>query len=104
MNLAVLDRRSTDTIERPRSGVVEDWMDVEASAFEARRDIGHAYAATTRQRDPLPRLYAADRRLIRLEQFARQRAGEAEGISYIAPNQTSLWDGCVDGVDGERGA
>jgi len=68
-------------------------MDVQATTFEARRDIGRAYADVKRQRDPLPRLFAADQRLLRLSAFARRRAGEAEGLLFISPGQRPLWDG-----------
>jgi len=96
--------RSQEVITLPRSGVIESWMDAHVGAYEARRAIGRAYVDVTRARDPIPNLIDADQRLIRLTEFARRKAGEASGISYIAPGQSALWDGCLEGDDSERGA
>lgn len=100
MTVAV-DRRSHDLVSIPRSGLSESWMDVRASAFEARRELGRALVDNRAGRSPMPRLFRADQRLIRLEQYARQRAAESEGITFIAPadpNQLELplADGCFD--------
>ena len=104
---AVLGRlQPREVIELSRSSVAESWVDVQAAAFEARRDLGRAYADVKRRRDPLTSLFAADQRLLRLSDFAHRRAGEAEGLSFIAKGQISLFDGCLDGEDGpsRRGA
>ena len=100
MTVAV-DRRSHDLVSIPRSGLSESWMDVRASAFEARRDLGQALVDQRAGRSPMPRLFRADQRLIHLEQLARQRAAEAEGITFIDladPNQLELPlpDSCFD--------
>jgi len=93
-----LDRRSHDLITMPRSTLEGDWMDVQAEAFEVRRELGRALQDKIADRDPWPRLGAADRRLIRLHDRARQRAAEAAGITFISPGQTELplADGCFD--------
>ena len=98
------DGRSRDLLTLPRAAVEEQWLDVQAAAWEARRDIGRAFQASRAGRSPVARLVAADGRLLRLQNQARQRAAEAAGITFISPDQTSLWDGCLDGADGERGA
>ncbi len=99
MTLA-LDRRSHDLVSIPRSGLSESWMDVRASAFEARRELGQALVDQRSGRSPMPRLFRADQRLIRIEQYARQKAAEAEGITFIDladPNQLPLFvDSCLD--------
>lgn len=86
--------RGQEALEAP-------WMDMHALAFEARRDLGKAYQADRRGGDPIPHLYRADQRLIRISEYARRRDAEASGITYIDANQTSLWDGC--GPDGRAG-
>jgi hypothetical protein len=96
-----LDRRSHDLVSVPRSGLSESWMDVRASAFEARRELGQALVDQRRGRSPMPRVFRADQRLIRIEEFARRKAAEAEGITFIAvadPNQMELPlpDSCFD--------
>jgi hypothetical protein len=97
--LAVVDRRSTDLITLPRAGVEEQWMDVQAETFEVRRELGRALQDKIANRDPWPHIGAADRRLIRLQDRARQQAAEAAGITFIAPGQTELplADSCFDG-------
>ena len=97
MTVATLDRRVHAVIELPRHRVAEDWMDVGALAFETRRDVAAAWK--TRRLEPL---YAADAKLVRLSEFARRRAGEAEGIDYITPGQELLpfADGCLPEDDG----
>ena len=95
--LARLDQRGTDLVTVPRATLENSWLDVQASAWEARRDIGSAYQASRAGKSPTPRLVAPDRRLMRLTEFARRQAGEAAGISYISPNQMPLFDGCLDG-------
>jgi hypothetical protein len=102
-----LDRRSHDLVSIPRSGLSESWMDVRASALEARRELGKALVDHRRGQSPMPGVFRADRRLIRLEQYARQRAAEAEGITFLEPldpNQLELplGDGCF-GPDGRAG-
>jgi hypothetical protein len=96
--LARVDRRARDLITVPRAALEESFLDVQALTFEARRELAKAYVAEKRGADPLPYLYAADRRLIRLHDRARQRAAEAAGITFISPGQTELplLDGCVD--------
>jgi hypothetical protein len=89
-----IDGRSHDLISLPRAAAEEAWCDVAASAWEARRDIGRAYQASRSGESPTPRLIAADGRLLRLHNYARRRAAEAAGITFIAPGQESLWDGC----------
>jgi len=75
----------------------EQWADVKASVYEVRREIGRAY--TERPASPWPRLAVADRRLVRLAEYARMRAAEAEGIGYVAPGQLPMaLDGCYDGM------
>ena len=96
-----LDRRSHDLVSVPRSGLTESWMDVRSSAFEVRRELGRALVDHQAGRSPMQRVFRADQRLIRLEQYARQRAAESEGITFIAPadpNQLELPlpDGCFD--------
>jgi len=96
-----LDRRSHDLVAIPRSGLVETLMDVRASAFEARRELGQALVDQRAGRSPMPRVFRADQRLIRLEAFARRQAAEAEGITFIDladPNQLELPlpDSCFD--------
>ena len=90
--------RSRDTL--PRASVEESWMDVRASAFEVRRDLGRAYRDLSCKRDPREHLFSADNRLIRIEQHARRHAAEAAGITFISPGQQTLPlpDGC--GPDG----
>lgn len=78
------------------------WMNVHVLAFETRRDLGRAYVARDRGADPLPHLINADRRLMRLDEYARRHAAEAAGITYIHPAQLSLFDGCMPG-DGQAG-
>jgi len=90
MTLA-LDRRAHDLVTIPRSGLSESWMDVRASAFEARRELGQALVDQRQGRSPMPRVFRADQRLIRLEQYARQRAAEAEGITFIPRGQLRLF-------------
>jgi len=92
-----IDRRSHDLLTLPRAGVEESWMDVQALTWETRRDIGRAYQDTQARRSPVARLISADRRLIRLHQFARRKAGEAAGISFIPRGQLALplHDGCL---------
>lgn len=92
--LARPDGRSHDLITLPRAATEEAWMDVQAEAFEVRRELGRALVDHQRGRSPMPRLFAADRRLIRLHDRARQRAAEAAGITYISPGQMPLLDGC----------
>lgn len=92
--MILVDHRTHDFLTIPRAGAEEAWMDVQVGSFEARRAIGRAYVEVKHQRDPLPDLYAADRRLVRLTEYARRRAAEAAGITYIAPGQMPLPDGC----------
>jgi hypothetical protein len=99
MTLAA-DARSTDLVTVPRSGIEESWMDVTTLSFEVRRDLGRAYQARERGADPLPHLFLADQRLIRLNEYSRRQAAEAAGITYIHPSQLSLFDGCLP--DGDR--
>jgi len=75
-------------------------MDVQALALEARRQLGHAVVAKVTGRDPWPRIFAADQRLNRLNEYARRHAAEAAGITFIAPGQMPLADGCFDGEQG----
>lgn len=82
-----------------RSGMEEQWMDVQALTLEARRDLGHALVEKVNDRDPWPRIFAADRRLNRLNEYARRHAAEAAGISFLSPGQLPLPDGCF-GDDG----
>lgn len=91
------DGRSHDLITLPRSGVEEAWADVHASTAEARDELGHALIEKVNGRDPWPRIFAADRRLARLDEYARRHAGEAAGLTYIDRNQLPLFDGCLDG-------
>jgi hypothetical protein len=93
------DGRSHDLVTLPRAATEEAWIDVQATAWEARRDIGSAYQASRAGRSPAPRLMAADGRLLRLQNYARQRAAEAAGITYISPGQMPLPDGCFDPDD-----
>lgn len=90
-----LGRVSSDVLERPRSTVEESWSDVHVLAFETRRDLGRAYVARDRGADPLPHLIAADRRLMRLDEYARRHAAEAAGITYLHPDQLVLFDEAV---------
>lgn len=98
MTVAVADRRSHDLVTVPRAGLEEAWADVHASAFEVRRAVAKAYVAEKRGADPLPHLFDADRRLVRLDEYARRQAGEAAGITYIDKDQLvlPLADGCFD--------
>jgi len=89
MTVAV-DRRSPEVCTT-RVAVEEAWMDVTASAFEVRRELGRAYVDHRRGRDPITHLYAADQRLIRLIDTARQRAGEASGLTFIPRGQLRLF-------------
>lgn len=97
--LARPDQRATDLISVPRAALEGDFMDVQAEAWEVRRELGRALVEHQAGRSPMARLFAADRRLIRLHDRARQRAAEAAGITFIAPGQTALplLDGCLDG-------
>jgi len=92
--LARPDRRSHDLITLPRAATEEAWIDVQATAWEARRDIGSAYQASRAGESPTPRLIAADGRLLRLQNYARRRAAEAAGVTFISPDQLPLFDGC----------
>lgn len=76
----------------PRSSLEEAWMDVSAASFEVRRDLGRAYQALERGTDLLDHLLTADRRLIRLTEYARRLSGEAAGITYISPDQLPLFE------------
>jgi hypothetical protein len=75
-------------------------MDVRASAFEVRQELGRALTEQRQGRSPMPAVFRADARLIRIEQYARQKAAEAEGIVFIPladPNQLPLFvDSCLD--------
>lgn len=77
---------------RGQAALEAPWMDTHALAFEVRRDVGRAYQAIERGTDPLPFLFDADRRLTRLSEYARRLAGEAIGITYISPDQLSLFE------------
>ena len=88
-----LDRRTRDHLTQVRSTVEESWMDVQAASFEIRREVARAYLEHQHGHDPLPHLFAADRRLMRLTEHARRRAAEAAGITYISPEQLPLFDG-----------
>jgi len=103
MTLASIDRidgRHQRFISLPQAEAEGAWMDVQALTWEARRDLGRAYQDTQARRSPVARLISADRRLIRLTQYARRKAGEAAGLSFISPNQMPLFDGCFDGGGG----
>lgn len=95
-SLARIDQRATDLVSVPRATLEHAWMDVQAEALEVRRELGRALQDKIADRDPWPRIGAADRRLIRLHDRARQRAAEAAGITFIAPGQQTLplLDGC----------
>lgn len=80
-----VDRRTERT--DPQS----QWMDVQVIALETRRELGRAYIDLGMERDPRPLLDSAGARMVRLEQYARRRAGEAAGISYISPGQVILF-------------
>ena len=95
--LARLDQRAADLVTVPRAALEGDYMDFQAETFEVRRELGRALQDKIAHRDPWPRLYAADRRLIRLHDRARQRAAEAAGITFISPGQMPLPDSCFDG-------
>jgi hypothetical protein len=99
MTVLAVDRRSHDLMTAPRAAVEESWMDVHAGTAAARDELGHALIEKVNRRDPWPRIFAADRRLARLDEFARRHAAEAAGITYISPNQMPLFDGCVDPDD-----
>lgn len=89
------DGRSRDLITLPRAGVEESWMDVQVVAIEVREELGEAHRDLLERRDPRLHLVAAHERLGRLTEYARRRAGEAAGISYISPDQLPLFDGCA---------
>jgi hypothetical protein len=93
------DGRSHDLVSVPRASLEGDWMDVQAEAFEVRRELGRALQDKIADRDPWPRIGVADRRLIRLHDRARQRAAEDAGITFISPGQMPLPDGCFDPDD-----
>jgi hypothetical protein len=99
--LARPDRRSHDLITLPRAATEESWIDVQAVTFEVRQSVAKAYVAEKRGSDPLPHLFEADRRLVRLNEYARRQAGEVAGLVYIDREQQTLWDGC--GPDGRAG-
>jgi len=94
--LARIDQRAKDVVSVPRSTLESSWMDVQALTFEARRDVARAYVAEKRGVDPVPSLFDADRRLVRLDQYARRQAAEAAGITFLTPGQLALplADGC----------
>lgn len=90
------DGRSRDLITLPRARVEESWMDVQVAAIEVREVLGGAHRDLLERRDPRLALVSAHERLGRLNEYARQRAGEAAGITYISPGQMPLPDGCFD--------
>ena len=71
-------------------------MDVQVAAIEVREVLGDAHRALLARRDPRLALATAHERLGRLNEYARRRAGEAAGITYISPGQLPLPDGCFD--------
>jgi HEAT repeat protein len=85
------------------SVVEELCMDIQVLTLDARRELGQALVEKLNDRDPWPGIYAADRRLTRLSDYARRHAAEAAGITFISPDQLELPmpDGC--GRDGQAG-
>lgn len=98
------DRRVTDFITLPRARVEESLMDVHAGLVELRETLGDAHRDLLDRRDPRHALFDADGQIVQLDNHARRNAAEAAGITFISVDQQSLWDGCLDGADGERGA
>jgi hypothetical protein len=74
------DRRATDLISVPRARIAHSWMDV------------RAISAATLACLEAGRTSDARIGLVRIEEYARKRAAEAEGIGYVAPDQLPLFD------------
>ena len=87
-----LDRRSHDLITIDREAYLDAEYGLLCLNRQLRVEIARAYLARRKCESPLTHLAAADRLAERIIEYARRRAAETSGITYISRDQLPIWE------------